>query len=399
MLLLMKAARSSGGSPKGSWRTIPTAPVGGQVARWSWSRLRCRTKRRSVGSIDGFGTRLQGGVEMTRSASRHSDSHNQRGVRPRSRWHLPLMIALPAVVVVNLLAPSAQAAPTGVPQARGRIAFTFTVDFADWDVYAVNGDGTGLTDLTPGTPRSRDDLPAWSPDARQIAFSSDRSGTFNLYVMRSNGADATLIPNTVGARQSAWSPDGEQIAYQSEASGVSQIYVLDAQGGGAPTQVTHNTRTLPADCCGLSWSTDGSQIFFTGNTGDVACNGSECLAIYSIRIDGTDQRQLTRDTLDSVNPQASPSGNEIVFNIGFNENSDLARMHADGTHLRRLTNTQATDEFLPAWSPNRMSIVYVSTPHFVTPTQLFTMRANGTDNERLIELNGWPFSPAWASSG
>jgi len=73
-------------------------------------------------------------------------------------------------------------------------------------------------------------------------------------------------------------------------------------------------------------------------------------------------------------------------------------MHADGTHVRRLTNTEATDDFLPAWSPNRMSIVYVSTPHFVTPTQLFTMRANGTDNELLVALDGWPFSPAWASS-
>jgi Tol biopolymer transport system component len=316
--------------------------------------------------------------------------------RARARRHL-LVVVVPVAVVMNLLAPAAHGAAATARHANGRIAFTFTVDFGDWDVYAVNGHGSGLTDLTPGTPGSRDDLPAWSPDANRIAFSSDRGGSFNLYVMNSDGEHPTLMPNTEGARQSAWSPDGEQIAYQAETASISQIYVLDADGG-TPTQVTHNTRPLPGDCCGFSWSTDGRRIIFTGNTGDVACNGSECLAIYSIRIDGTHQRQLTQDTLDSVNPQASPNGTEIIFNIGFNEGSDIARMHADGTHFRQLTNTPETDDFLPAWSPNRMSIVYVSTPHFVSPTQLFTMRANGTDNQQLITLEGWAFSPAWASS-
>jgi Tol biopolymer transport system component len=334
---------------------------------------------------------------QTKRLWRACGAHRRVGDRSCAGWHLPLLVVVPALVAINLLAPVAQAAPTRTHQTGGRIAFTFTVDFGDWDVYVVNGDGTGLTDLTPGTPGSRDDLPAWSPDATRIAFSSDRTGTFNLYVMGSDGTDPTLIPGTEGARQSAWSPDGEQIAFQAETAGISQIYVLDADGGGAPTQVTHNTRPLPEDCCGFSWSTDGRRIIFTGNTGDVACNGSECLAIYSIATDGHGQRQLTRDTLDSVNPQASPSGNEIIFNIGFNENSDIARMHADGSHFHQLTNTPETDDFLPAWSPNRMRVVYVSTPHFVTPTELFTMRANGTDNEQLIALDGWAFSPAWAS--
>jgi Tol biopolymer transport system component len=334
---------------------------------------------------------------MKRSSVTHAaGTRNRLTVRLRSRWHLPVLIALPAMVAVNLIAPMAQSASANPHRTNGRIAFTFTFDFGDWDVYAVNGDGTGLTDLTPGTPGSRDDLPAWSPDASQIVFSSDRTGTFNLYIMSSNGDDPVVIPNTEGARQSAWSPDGEQIAFQSQASGISQIYLIDADGGGTPTQVTHNTRSLPEDCCGFSWSLDGTRIVFAGNTGDPSCNGSECLAIYSIGADGSDQRQLTADILDSVNPQTAPHGNGILFNIGFNEHSDLARMHADGTHVRQLTNTPDTDDFQPVWSPNRMSIVYVSTPYFVTPTQLFTMRANGTGNRLLVSLDGWAFSPAWA---
>src|SRR5215470_14167314 len=55
------------------------------------------------------------------------------------------------------------------------------------DIYVVNPDGTGLSQLTndPGL----DDLPKWSPDGKRIAFVSDRDGNPEIYVMNANGSN------------------------------------------------------------------------------------------------------------------------------------------------------------------------------------------------------------------
>ncbi|MFW9804566.1 MAG: FHA domain-containing protein [Candidatus Thorarchaeota archaeon] len=55
----------------------------------------------------------------------------------------------------------------------------------NWDVYAVNIDGTGLTQLTTDT--ADDGLPAWSPDERTIAFVSNRDGQWSIWAMNVDG--------------------------------------------------------------------------------------------------------------------------------------------------------------------------------------------------------------------
>jgi pSer/pThr/pTyr-binding forkhead associated (FHA) protein len=55
----------------------------------------------------------------------------------------------------------------------------------NWDVYKVNVDGTGLTQLTTDT--ADDGLPAWSPDGQMIAFVSNRDGQWSMWVMNVDG--------------------------------------------------------------------------------------------------------------------------------------------------------------------------------------------------------------------
>ena len=54
---------------------------------------------------------------------------------------------------------------------------------------------------------------AWSPDGKWIAFASDRTGSFEIYVIRPNGADLTrLTSNACEDTEPSWSPDGRAIA-------------------------------------------------------------------------------------------------------------------------------------------------------------------------------------------
>jgi len=74
-------------------------------------------------------------------------------------------------------------APSG---SGNRIAFMSDQD-GNWEIYAVNIDGSGLKRLTNNTVR--DGLPTWSPDGKSIAFVSDRSGAWSIWVMNADGSN------------------------------------------------------------------------------------------------------------------------------------------------------------------------------------------------------------------
>jgi Tol biopolymer transport system component/DNA-binding winged helix-turn-helix (wHTH) protein len=75
--------------------------------------------------------------------------------------------------------------------------------------------------------------PAWSPDGRQIAFTSDRSGTTDIWIQGVNDAEPRRLTSSPGREwEPAWSPDGQWIAFRSDVRG-GGLYVMAAAGGDA----------------------------------------------------------------------------------------------------------------------------------------------------------------------
>ena len=100
--------------------------------------------------------------------------------------------------------------------------------------------------------------PQYSPDGSRIAFESTRSGSYEIWMCRSDGTNLvqlTHFNNVTGTPR--WSPDGQQIAFDSRARGNADIFVMDSQGG-PPRQLTNETSAdvIP------SWSRDGRWIYF-----------------------------------------------------------------------------------------------------------------------------------------
>jgi TolB protein len=106
----------------------------------------------------------------------------------------------------------------------------------------MNEDGTEPVRLTFNADskpsRAWAPAPAWSPDGRKIAFTSDRDGNREIYVMNADGTGLTRLTNDdVDDENPSWSPDGNQIAFNRRVLGHLQIFVMNADGS-APTRLT-----------------------------------------------------------------------------------------------------------------------------------------------------------------
>ena len=81
------------------------------------------------------------------------------------------------------------------PQA-GKIAFTSNRD-GNQEIYVMNADGSGETRITAAP--AADGLPSWSPDGCYIAFASDRDGKGDIYVMNADGSGQTRLTDDSAA--------------------------------------------------------------------------------------------------------------------------------------------------------------------------------------------------------
>jgi len=131
------------------------------------------------------------------------------------------------------------------------------------EIYVTSVDGKTLTRLT--RRQGDNDYPVYSPDGTKIAFESDRSGTWQVWVMSADGSNPRQLTNTeAGVYQMPdWSPDGSRISYiaNDATTGFGDVYVMNADGS-HQVQLTHTRQNE----FGTVWSPDGTQIAYTRGT-------------------------------------------------------------------------------------------------------------------------------------
>src|SRR4030095_2033189 len=76
------------------------------------------------------------------------------------------------------------------------------------DIFIIRTDGTGMRQLTDDTFKDRE--PRWSPDGKRIAFTSNRSGSSEIWAINRDGSGLQQLTQMAGAPHPAWSPDGTQ---------------------------------------------------------------------------------------------------------------------------------------------------------------------------------------------
>ncbi|HEX4963119.1 MAG TPA: Tol-Pal system beta propeller repeat protein TolB [Thermoanaerobaculia bacterium] len=181
-----------------------------------------------------------------------------------------------------------------------------------------------------------------------IAFTSDRSGAKEIWVMDYDGANPRRITGHHSTSMSpAWSPDGTAIAYCSFFNGPPALYLANlASGRKQPVVTSGSLNTSP------SFSPDGKRIAFARSLeGNVE--------IFTTDLDGGNLRRLTSTPAIDTNPAWSPKGGNIAFTSSRAGNPHIYLMDAEGANQRRIS-FDGTYNDGAAWSPEGDLIAYAS---------------------------------------
>jgi Tol biopolymer transport system component len=267
------------------------------------------------------------------------------------------------------------------------------------EIWRMNADGTGLTQLTTTAVGVSPWEPAWSPDRSKIAFVG---GDGDIYTMNPDGSGALNISNSGQEYEPNWSFDGGRIVFTSarddNTTGLAaEIWVMNADGSGQ----TRISNDIYEDRDG-AWSPDGSKIVYSRDYARYADfdDPRRFLQILVMNPDGSGQAPLTELTSNNGKPAWSPDGTKIAFESDRGGHREVYVMNADGSSPVKLTTAPAGGfSGDPAWSSDgqRIAFTQASGPPVqgFSPTDIWVMNADGSSPVQLMNDPVGDIQPTW----
>ncbi len=240
------------------------------------------------------------------------------------------------------------------------LAFSSTRHSEHPGIYLQRVDGTAVTCLTSDDADNA--FPTFSPDGKQVAFCSTRSGVWNIYAMDIDGRNVVQV--TSGNNQCvhpSYSPDGTRLAYSSLGSRSNQweLWVVSLTTG-EKRQIGYGL--FP------NWSPnkDVDRIAFQR----ARQRGSRWFSLWTLDLVDGEARRVTEVAVSSnaaiVSPAWSPDSKRLVFATVIDPahssgrrkgEQDIWTISADGSDRRRLTDGNGVN-LSPVWSSdNRVYFV------------------------------------------
>ncbi len=200
-----------------------------------------------------------------------------------------------------------------------RIAFSLL-----GDIYTMPASGGTPTRISEGL--SWEVQPRFSPDGSKIAFTSDRGGADNIWIMDADGSDKAQVTKEKFRlmHQPSWSPDGQFIAAKKHFTtgrslGTGEIWVYHVSGGGGVKLVARPNETHQKELGEPVYAPDGKSIYFTRNTTPGATfqyaqdSTQGIFAIERYDIETGETTTAVDGFGGAVRPAPSPDGKSMAF--------------------------------------------------------------------------------------
>jgi Tol biopolymer transport system component len=312
----------------------------------------------------------------------------------RSRRSMTHIAATVGMVLIATLA-IAPAASATYPDRNGLIAFAANTGSGS-QIYTVRPNGHDLRQITrvEGDAGQLD----WAPDGRRIVFELDTAEAGSIAIMNADGSDLTNLTGTglpgqfSFAGQPSFTPDGQRVVFERYIpdSNDDAIWSMNVDGSDQ-RRITSG----PGGVTDPNVSPDGTSLSFVGLNGEDLGQ-----ALFTADIDGNNLHQLTPFTFDvALKEDWAPDSEHLVFTDNadnFDEPANIATIRPDGTDLRYLTHYQSPDlrAYTGSYSPDGQWITFRLEDH--GSYALYRMRPDGSELHAILGLSSFrPRSIDW----
>jgi tRNA A-37 threonylcarbamoyl transferase component Bud32 len=277
--------------------------------------------------------------------------------------------------------------PTQPSGPTGKIVYTCQVDTIENhdQICVINPDGSGFRQLTNDLT-SENFYPSLAPDGNSLVYSSNRTGTFEIYESDLLGNAQQISSGLGDCYGPEISPDGRLIAFARDEGDTQGIWVMDRNGQN-PRLVY---RLEGKDALDPTWSPDGRLMFALGI--------GENKQLYVIDVNGNGLALINSTFTTRGRNDWSPDGKLITAYAGATGDRKLFIMNADGTGLVQVS-APGSNSLAPSFSPDSQWITFMSymadPTNFSTGCEIYIMRIDGSDIRRVTENAYCDYQPRW----